>query len=360
MVVVVSGSGQGPDPDPQLTHGRAQRVPPRRRLILLPLSLPFLSPAEKKKTEVEQSTPATEVDQTTAAVEQTAAAMRAVVAASRGTLECLRWLPKDSSSLGSCFGVHRARPVDLEFVARGVLKNFVSAPQMEYQRRGKKRVEPSTEAQREPSPAHSDAHTPQEDDTSGQQNAQASVGAPTPPRQTPPVDQQVLLLTTLQTLTSIVQSMAGNQRSQASPTGDTTAPPKEKATTVTFHHFMTMQPPVFTGDGSPDKAEEWIEEIERIFEVLEVPGGVNFGSYMLKGDAQRWWKSTREIQFADQQTISWRQFRDSFFSTYFPVQAKNKKMREFLDLQQKHLSLEENITKYRHLEAYYPAPPHYR
>ncbi|KAF3772150.1 hypothetical protein EJ110_NYTH56563 [Nymphaea thermarum] len=126
---------------------------------------------------------------------------------------------------------------------------------------------------------------------------------------TPPVDQQALLLTTLQTLTSIVQSMAGNQRSQTSPTGDTTAPPKEKATTVTFHHFMTMQPPVFTRDGSPDKAEAWIEEIERIFEVLEVPGG---------------------------------------------SKARNKKMQEFLDLQQNHLSLEEYVTKYRHLEAYCP------
>ncbi|KAF3775812.1 hypothetical protein EJ110_NYTH49604 [Nymphaea thermarum] len=221
---------------------------------------------------------------------------------------------------------------------------------------GSPRVLADPGQQMEPSPAHSDVHTPQEDNTSGQLNAQASLGAQTPPRQTPPVDQQALLLTTLQTLTSIVQSMAGNQRSQASPTGDTTAPPKEKATTVTFHHFMTMQPPIFTGDGSPDKAEEWIEEIERIFEVLEVPGGnkVKYGSYMLKGDAQRWWKSTREIQFADQQTISWRQFKDSFFSTYFPVQARNKKMQEFLDLQQNHLSLEEYVTKYRHLEAYCP------
>ncbi|KAF3777431.1 hypothetical protein EJ110_NYTH45830 [Nymphaea thermarum] len=150
--------------------------------------------------------------------------------------------------------------------------------------------------------------------------------------------------------------MAGNQKSQTSPTGDTTAPPKEKATTVSFHHFMSMQPPVFTGDGSPDKAEEWIEEVERIFEVLEVSGDnkVNFGSYMLKGDAKRWWKSTREIQFAGQQMISWRQFRDSFFSTYFSVQARNKKMQEFLDLQQNHLSLEEYVIKYRHLEAYCP------
>ncbi|KAF3772173.1 hypothetical protein EJ110_NYTH56328 [Nymphaea thermarum] len=202
--------------------------------------------------------------------------------------------------------------------------------QMEYQRRGKKHVEPSTEAQRKPSPTHSDAHTPHDDSTSGQQNAQAS------------------------TLTSLVQSMAGNQRSQASPTGDTTAPPKEKATTVSFKQFLWMQPPVFTGDGSPDKAEEWIEVVEHIFEVLEVPRGnkVNYGSYMLKGDAKRWWKSTREIRFAGQQSISWRQFRDLFFSTYFPAHARNKKMQEFLDLQQNHLSLEEYVTKYRHLEAY--------
>ncbi|KAF3791345.1 hypothetical protein EJ110_NYTH14637 [Nymphaea thermarum] len=196
-----------------------------------------------------------------------------------GSFGCLRWLSETLQQFGHLdWGeqVHRARPVDLEFVARGVLKSLLSAPQMEYQRRGKKGVEPSTEA-----------HTPHDDNTLGQQNAQASVSAQTPPRQTPPVDQQALLLTTLQTLTSIVQSMAGNQRSQASPTRDTTAPPKEKATTVSFHHFMSMQLPVFTGDGSPDKAEEWIKEIERIFE-------------------------------------------------------------------QNHLSLEEYITKYRHLEAYCP------
>ncbi|KAF3782423.1 hypothetical protein EJ110_NYTH34335 [Nymphaea thermarum] len=158
------------------------------------------------------------------------------------------------------------------------------------------------------------------------------------------------------TLTSLVQSMVGNQRSQTSPTGDTTAPSKEKATAVSFEHFMSMQLSVFTGDGSPDKTEEWIEEIERIFEVLKVSGGdkVRYGSYMLKDDAKRWWQSTREIRFADHQSISWKQFRDSFFSTYFSAHARNKKMQEFLDLQQNHLSLEEYVTKYRHLEAYCP------
>uniref|UniRef100_A0A5K1ARB6 Uncharacterized protein n=1 Tax=Nymphaea colorata TaxID=210225 RepID=A0A5K1ARB6_9MAGN len=53
---------------------------------------------------------------------------------------------------------------------------------MEYHRKGKKRAGPSTEAQREPSPAHSDAHTPRDDSTSWHQYAQLGGGAQTPLR----------------------------------------------------------------------------------------------------------------------------------------------------------------------------------
>uniref|UniRef100_A0A5K1AKK3 Uncharacterized protein n=1 Tax=Nymphaea colorata TaxID=210225 RepID=A0A5K1AKK3_9MAGN len=75
---------------------------------------------------------------------------------------------------------------------------------MEYHRKCKKRAGPSAEAQREPSPAHSDACTPRDDSTSEHQYAQLGGGAQTPPRQT--VRQSTsILLTTLQTLTSIVQ-----------------------------------------------------------------------------------------------------------------------------------------------------------
>ncbi|KAF3777032.1 hypothetical protein EJ110_NYTH47004 [Nymphaea thermarum] len=129
--------------------------------------------------------------------------------------------------------------------------------------------------------------------------------------------------------------MVSNQRSNASPMGDTTASLHEKATAVSFQQFMAMQLPVFTGEGNPDKRET-----------------VNYGSYLLKGDAKSWWQSTHEIRFAGQLSILWKQFRDSFFSTYFPVHARDKKMQKFLDLQQNQLSLEEYIMKYRHLEVY--------
>ncbi|KAF3774409.1 hypothetical protein EJ110_NYTH53161 [Nymphaea thermarum] len=230
------------------------------------------------------------------------------------------------------------------------------ATEMEYHRKGKRRAGPSSEAHREPSPTHSDAHTPRGDSVSEPQFAQLGGGAQTPPRQTPPVDQQTILLTTLQTLTMLVQSMVGNQRSNASPAGDTSAPVREKATIVSYQQFMAMQPPIFSGGGSHDKANDWIEEVERIFRLLKVPeeDRVKYGSYLLKGDAKNWWQSTSEIRFAGQESITWKQFRDSFFSTYFPVYARDKKMQEFLDLQQNQSSLEEYITRYRHLEVFCP------
>uniref|UniRef100_A0A5K1EMA6 Retrotransposon gag domain-containing protein n=1 Tax=Nymphaea colorata TaxID=210225 RepID=A0A5K1EMA6_9MAGN len=122
--------------------------------------------------------------------------------------------------------------------------------------------------------------------------------------------------------------MVSNQRSNASPSGDTSAPLWEKATAVSYQEFMVLLPPIFSGGGSHDKAKEWIEEVEHIFGLLKVPeeDKVNYGSYLLKGDAKNWWQSTSEIRFACQLSISWEQFRDSFFNTYFPVHARDKKM----------------------------------
>ncbi|XP_049934310.1 uncharacterized protein LOC126410146 [Nymphaea colorata] len=150
--------------------------------------------------------------------------------------------------------------------------------------------------------------------------------------------------------------MVSNQRSNASPSRDTTAPLKEKASAVSFQQFMAMQPPIFSGGCSHDKAKQWIEEVERIFVLLKMPeeDKVNYGTYLLKGDAMDWWKSTLEIRYAGQPSISWKQFRDSFLNTYYPVHARDKNMQEFLDLQQNQMSLEEYITRYRHLEAYCP------
>ncbi|KAF3776212.1 hypothetical protein EJ110_NYTH48825 [Nymphaea thermarum] len=262
----------------------------------------------------------------------------------------------------SALPLQRMQWIHSEWGTTGIVSRLVGLKirflfvQMEYHRRGKGRAGPSSEAHREPSPTHSDVHTLRGDSVSEPQYAQLGGGAQTPPRQTPPVDQQTILLTTLQMLTSLVQTMVSNQRSNASPSGDTSTPVREKATTVSYQQFLAMQPPIFSGGCSYDKAKHWIEEIERIFVLLGMPeeNKVNYGTYLLKGNALDWWKSTLEIRFAGQPSLSWMQFRDSFLDTYYHVHVRDQKMQEFLDLQQNQLNLKDYITRYRHLEAYCP------
>ncbi|KAF3781893.1 hypothetical protein EJ110_NYTH35328 [Nymphaea thermarum] len=62
-------------------------------------------------------------DQPVRSVEKKAEVVQAAVSATEA-------VPAASGGIGGGAPVHRARPVDLEFVARGVLKGFVSAPQV--------------------------------------------------------------------------------------------------------------------------------------------------------------------------------------------------------------------------------------
>ena len=98
---------------------------------------------------------------------------------------------------------------------------------------------------------------------------------------------------------------------------------------------MSLNPPSFDGKSSPEAAEDWIKEIERIFRVLQVGDDrkVDFGTYRLRKDAERWWATTWEIKF-DNQPVEWDQFVEAFYAAYFPAHKRSRKMQEFLDLQQ--------------------------
>ncbi|VVA39015.1 PREDICTED: Transposon, partial [Prunus dulcis] len=49
----------------------------------------------------------------------------------------------------------------------------------------------------------------------------------------------------------------------------------------------------FDGDGDPAVAEEWIERIERIMEVMAVPQDrrVTLATFFLIRNARHWWES---------------------------------------------------------------------
>ncbi|XP_019435009.1 PREDICTED: uncharacterized protein LOC109341529 [Lupinus angustifolius] len=116
------------------------------------------------------------------------------------------------------------------------------------------------------------------------------------------------------------------------------------------------QPPRFEGGLAPEAANEWIQELEKIFRALMCSDEhkVTYATYMLSKEADNWWEFTR--RHMEHQVVSWTTFKDKFLQNYFPADMKTRKEMEFLKLQQGSLSMGEYAAKFEELARY---APHY-
>ncbi|CAL8992152.1 unnamed protein product [Prunus brigantina] len=91
----------------------------------------------------------------------------------------------------------------------------------------------------------------------------------------------------------------------------------------------------FDGDGDPAMAEEWIEKIERVMEIMRVPQDqrVALATFFLTRNARHWWESIKR-RYQDPAAITWQVFRAAFDGQYYPLAYQNLKMEEFLQLEQ--------------------------
>ena len=65
----------------------------------------------------------------------------------------------------------------------------------------------------------------------------------------------------------------------------------------TIEQFRKLGSPSFLGNLNPIEVESWIMQMEKIFDVIgctEVQK-VSFASFMLKGEAEHWWRSTKRL-----------------------------------------------------------------
>ncbi|XP_029130694.1 uncharacterized protein LOC109815756 [Cajanus cajan] len=91
--------------------------------------------------------------------------------------------------------------------------------------------------------------------------------------------------------------------------------------------FRKGNPPQFTGVDGLEVADQWIEEMEKIFMVMHCPEErkLVYVVYMLVGEASFWWKDS----------------------------ARYAKEAEFLRLQQGNMSVQEYVVKFERLARYY-------
>ncbi|CAN6463009.1 unnamed protein product [Victoria cruziana] len=188
-----------------------------------------------------------------------------------------------------------------------------------------------------------------------------------------------MLMASIQVLSNTVQTMAERQQLQQPqhPHNDVpvteaeVVPPLPPAvpvapiepaeligitpTAAQYKAFMGTKPPRFTGREGPDQAEEWLEEVEKAFEMMDTPARlwIRFGTFLLVDDAKAWWRSQVQIRFGGQQP-TWEEFATQFRETYVPQVARERRIREFLELVQAGKPVADYAARFQHLQRYCP------
>ncbi|GAU10404.1 hypothetical protein TSUD_419090, partial [Trifolium subterraneum] len=122
--------------------------------------------------------------------------------------------------------------------------------------------------------------------------------------------------------------------------------------------FLKHKPSFFVGGFNPDGAVKWVEEVEIIFDAMECANEnkLALGTYMLREEANQWWKNAKLRIGNGGVVITWEMFKREFFNKYFPADVKNKKVVEFMKLEQGNMSVADCAAKFESLCAF---SPHY-
>ncbi|XP_052730424.1 uncharacterized protein LOC128195792 [Vigna angularis] len=107
-----------------------------------------------------------------------------------------------------------------------------------------------------------------------------------------------------------------------------------------LENFLQHHPAKFDGKCSPDEADQWLRDMERVYNAKRCPdeNRLSYTEYLLTGGASHWWSSARMILEGTGTPITWDLFKKKFYKEYFPDTLRYAKEVEFLELVQGNMS----------------------
>ena len=84
---------------------------------------------------------------------------------------------------------------------------------------------------------------------------------------------------------------------------------------------------------------------------------MRFATFKLVREAERWWRSTKAIlegMDTERNSITWEKFKGVFYDNYFPEVVWERKEREFADLVQGSMTVEQYAAKFIELSRLGP------
>ncbi|KAI3891534.1 hypothetical protein MKW92_000244 [Papaver armeniacum] len=158
-------------------------------------------------------------------------------------------------------------------------------------------------------------------------------------------------------LTALIQNRNGNHdvpppppggNANGNPQGDG----EQAAWLNLLDKFVRLKPPQFEGSYDPLVVDKWKEDIDKIFVAMRcTPIQRQLVVFQLSGESRKWWMNS--AMGLDQNTLTYAQFCDRFDARYFPATVRNKKIKEFADLEQvKPMLVDDYLDRYISLQLF--------
>jgi hypothetical protein len=101
--------------------------------------------------------------------------------------------------------------------------------------------------------------------------------------------------------------------------------------------------------------DDWLKTIEKKLQIVQCNNRekVQFDSHQLEGPAVDWWDAYVEAH-EEPESINRQEFKNSFRSHHVPLRVMKLKKKEFEDLKQGSLSVNEYVIRFTQLSRYAP------
>src|SRR5579859_3898276 len=89
---------------------------------------------------------------------------------------------------------------------------------------------------------------------------------------------------------------------------------------ISLMRWIGMKLDTFDGSGTPVQAADWLTYVEDKMEVFEVVyhDRLRFGTQLLKGEAQIWWRGVQAAHAASPGALTWHVFVRQFERRFYP------------------------------------------
>jgi hypothetical protein len=156
--------------------------------------------------------------------------------------------------------------------------------------------------------------------------------------------QNQLMQAVLQTLNTMQPNQQAHQQQ---------APPPPPPHQSHLAEFLGTRPTTFSQAKDPMEAEDWLNGVEKKLVIAQCTDHekVLFATHQLFGTASNWWETYYNTH-VDVDSIMWNEFKAHFYNYYVPRDTMKLKKKEFTDLKQGSMTVNEYLNSLIQLSRY--------